>query len=142
MAKTKVRASASNATARWVQGLSAATQRMKDGVDAVQTAPGVAAAGQKQAYIQGVTNSVDKWAANVAAVPLSDWKSAMDLGISRVAAGAQAKQSKYQNFATKFYPYLEQGMQQIANMPHNNVEDGVQRSAAMIRWNAKFKMNG
>jgi hypothetical protein len=129
----------SSATAKWVSNLSNATQHITDGVNAVTTAPGVAAARQQQTWLARIQASAQKWATNVAAVSLQDWQQSMiQTGIPRIAQGAQAKQGKYQAFATKFFPYLQTGVNTVRAMPKVTLQDGINRAVAMINHNAKF----
>jgi hypothetical protein len=128
-----------SATAKWVKGLQGATQQITDGVNAVTVAPGVSAAKQVQTWLARIQASAPKWQANVAAVSLGEWQQAMiTTGIPRIAQGAQAKQGKYQAFADKFFPYLQQGVSQVRAMPKTSLADGINRAVAMINWNAKF----
>jgi N-acyl-L-homoserine lactone synthetase len=127
------------ATAKWVQNLSNATQHITDGVNAVQTAPGQAAARQVQTWLARIQASAQKWATNVSAVTLSEWQQAMiQTGIPRISQGAQQKQGKYQAFAVKFFPYLASGQAQVRAMPKVTLQDGINRAVAMINHNAKF----
>lgn len=137
-----VRSNPQAATAKWVQGLSAATDRMIAGAQAVQTAPGIKAAAAADKWLQRVTAAKPKFIANVKAVSLQDWQSSfVNIGVPRVAQGAQAKQAKMQNFMTQWLPYLESGLQTIDKMPSTTLEDGIARATAMIRYNAKFQRN-
>jgi len=138
-----VRSNPQDATQAWVQHLSAATQRITTGVQAVQRAPGAAAAAQSQKWLARVTASQQKWQTNVARVSLADWQQAMtNVGIPRIAQGAQAKQSKFQGFMQQFLPYLQQGVARVDAMPNTTLEDGIARATAMIRHNAAFKRSG
>lgn len=128
-----------SATAKWVNNLSNSTQAITDGVNSVTTAPGQAAARQVQTWLARVQASAQKWATNTAAVSLQDWQQSMiTTGIPRIASGAQAKQGKYQAFATKFFPYLQTGVAQVKAMPKVTLQDGINRAVAMINYNAKF----
>lgn len=127
------------ATAKWVTNLSNATQHITDGVNAVTVAPGQAAARQQQTWLARIQASAQKWATNVSAVTLQEWQQSMiNVGIPRIASGAQAKQGKYQAFAQKFFPYLQTGVNQVKAMPKVTLQDGVNRAVAMINYNAKF----
>lgn len=127
------------ATAKWVNNLSNATAAISAGVDRVTTAPGAAAARQVQTWLARVQASAQKWATNVGAVSLAEWQDSMkNVGIPRIASGAQAKQGKYQAFATKFFPYLQTGVAQVKAMPKVTLQDGINRAVAMINYNAKF----
>lgn len=135
-----VKATSAQATAKWLSGLQNATARMTAGAQAVQTAPGQAAAAASAKWLAKVTASQQKFATNVAKVSLQDWQNAyITTGIPRVSQGAQQKQSKVTAFMDQFLPYLNTGLQTIDKMPSTTLEDGIARATAMIRYNAKFK---
>jgi hypothetical protein len=138
-----VRANPQDATRDWVQRLSGATEKISRGVDRVATPPGQLAAQQATKWLQKIQAAQDKWKARVASVSLSDWQSAMkDVGVPRIAQGAQAKQGKMLQFMTEFLPYLQQGVAQIEKMPSVTLEDSINRAVAMIRHNAQFRRTG
>src|SRR5690242_16434072 len=100
--------------ARWAQALAGSTERIKQGIQAVQVAPGQAAARQKQAWAQNVAASQDKWAANVAKVSLQEWQDhAINKGVSRIASGATAAQPKMTAFLSRFLPYVDAQKSQL-----------------------------
>ena len=135
-----VRSNPQAATAKWVQNLSAAADRMTAGANAVTKAPGQAAAAAADKWLQRVTAAKAKFATNVAAVSLQQWQQAyINIGVPRVAQGAQAKQAKVQDFMTQFLPYLQRGVATIDQMPSTTLEDGIARATAMIRYNSKFR---
>lgn len=138
-----VRATAEQATAKWVQNIGQATERITSGVQAVQTAPGAKAAAAHQKWLTRVQESADKWRQRVGSVSLQDWQQAMvNVGIPRIAQGAQAKQGKMQAFMADFLPYLQQGVSRVEQMPSTSLEDNINRAVAMIRHNAQFKRSG
>lgn len=135
-----VRSSPQQATDKWRNNISAATERMTTGAQAVQEAPGLAAARAADKWLARVTASKDKFKTNVAAVPLASWQASfINIGIPRVAQGATAKQGKVLAFMNQWLPYLQTGVATIDKMPSVTLEDGVARATAMIRYNAKFK---
>lgn len=137
-----VRSTPEMATEKWVANLSSATERMKAGAMALQTAPGALAAQAADKWLAKVTQARDKFARNSRAVTLAQWQQAYTTtGINRVAQGAQAKKSKVQDFQSQFLPYLAAGAATIDKMPTNTVEDGIAKAAAQIRYNAKFVRN-
>lgn len=137
-----VRSNPQAAVNKWLTGISGATDRMTQGAQNVQTAPGVAAAAAADKWLQRVTAAKPKFIANVKAVSLQDWQNSfINIGIPRVAQGAQAKQGKVLNFMNQWLPYLQTGLQTIDKMPSTTLEDGIARATAMIRYNAKFKRN-
>lgn len=128
------------ATAKWVQNLSNSSQHITAGVNNVTVAPGVAAANSVNLWLQRIQASAQKWATNVKAVSLSDWQQAMiNVGIPRIAQGAQAKQGKYMAFAQQFYPYLAQGQAKVKAMPKGDISASIARATFMIQHNAAFK---
>lgn len=138
-----VRANAQQATQKWVTNIGQATERITSGVQAVQTAPGQAAAAAHQKWLTRVQESADKWRKRVGSVSLQDWQQSMiSVGIPRIAQGAQAKQGKMEAFMNDFLPYLAQGVSRVEGMPSVTLEDNINRAVAMIRHNAQFKRGG
>lgn len=130
--------SAQTAAAKWAQNLSGSTQRIQAGIQSVTTAPGQAAARQKGAYVQNVQASADKWASNVAAVPLSDWQqAAINKGVPRISGGATAAQPKMEQFMGKLLPYI--GSQVAALPARGNLDQNINRLTAFVRGMAAFK---
>lgn len=138
-----VRGTPEEATQKWLSRLQAATPQIQQGVARVSEAPGAKAARNADLWQRRVTESRDKWVRNVSRVSVGEWQDRMQtVGIPRIAQGAQAKQDKFTSFAREFFPYLDQGVRQIANMPKGGVENGINRAAAMIRHNAQFRRQG
>lgn len=128
---------------RWAQRLGGATEAITAGVRGVTVAPGQAAARQRAAWLARVQQSADKWATNVARVSLAEWQQKMlDVGVPRIAQGAQANQDKMARFAQEFLPHLDRGVAQVKGMPKVTLEDSVNRAVAMIRHNASFRRGG
>lgn len=128
---------------KWVNNLSASGDSIRAGVNAVTTAPGAAAARQKELYVSRVRDSADKWAANVGRVSLGDWQTSMiEKGLARIAGGAQAAQPKMQQFLSEFLPHVERVAQQVRAMPKGNLDASIARATAQIRGNAAFRRSG
>jgi len=126
--------------ADWAQKLGSATQKIADGIDSVRVAPGQAAARQKSVWLQNVTSSADKWAANVAAVPLSTWQDAMKTkGLPRIASGATAAQPKFATFMNQFLPHLERVKSSLP--ARGNLDANIARMVAQVRGVSQFKYN-
>lgn len=93
---------------KWANNLGSSTAQIQAGVQAVTVAPGQAAARQKAVYLANVQQSVDKWAANTAAVSLNDWQQAMvNKGVQRIASGASAAQPRMAQVMTQLLPQIE-----------------------------------
>lgn len=124
--------------AKWATGLSGASSRITDGINAVSVAPGQAAARQKQVWQQNVAASADKWATNTGKVSLSDWQSAMiNKGVPRIASGAIAAQPKFATFMTQLMPFIAQ--QKSALPARGNLDANIARMTAFARGMATFK---
>jgi hypothetical protein len=120
--------------ANWAQRLGASSDKMTAGVNAVTVAPGQAAARQKNVYLQNVQANADKWAKNVAAVPLSDWQSAyITKGIPRIASGATQAQGKMQDFMDKLLPYQQSA---LSSLPARGTYD--QNKNRAMQWMDKM----
>lgn len=134
------RVTAEQATEKWVSRLSAASQQITDGVNGVQVAPGAKAAQAKDLWANRVMQAKDKWATRVGSVTLQEWQQSMiNVGIPRIATGAQAKRGKMQDFMAQFLPYLDQGVSKVNAMPKGDINASIARAAAMIQHNAQFK---
>jgi len=122
----------------WATRLAQSTQAITDGVNAVQVAPGVAAARQKNAYIANVQANAGKWATKTAAVPLGDWQAAMTgKGIPRIGQGATAAIPKMQAFLTKSLPYINSV---VAGLPaRGDLNANITRMVAFTTKMAQFK---
>ena len=95
---------AATALARWTTNAGNATQAYKDGVARVSQDPGMLAAAQKNAYVQGVTSNADFWAKRVQ-TGLPNWQAAASgKGGDRYSGGIQAGQQKMGAFLDKFVP--------------------------------------
>lgn len=135
-----VRVTPQSGSDKWKNRLSGATAEIQNGVQRVTEAPGQKAAAKSQKWLQSVTQAEAKFKRNVGAVTLDQWKKAfLDVGVQRIAQGAQAKQDKYTRFAQEFYPYLDQGISKVNSMPDTTFEERVQKAVAMMRYNRDFK---
>ena len=121
-------------TAKWLANYQGSSQAMTDGSNAVQTAPGVAAAAQQAYWLSRIQASANKWATNVAAVSLADWRTAYQtLGITRGQAGAASKQGKYLKFITAYSSFLPGAVSQVKAMPKGNIQQSIARASTMIQ---------
>lgn len=125
---------------KWVNRLSAATTEIQEGVNRVTQSPGALAVAKRDKWRQNLMAAEEKWVRNTGRVTLDQWKANMiNVGIPRIAQGAQAKQDKYLAFAQEFFPHLERGVAQVERMPDTSFEERVQRAVAMMRHNRSFK---
>lgn len=133
---------AAQVAAKWASRAQGATQALQDGINNVQTAPGQLAAAKQDKMLANLTASVlsGKWAANVSAVSLQQWKEAMlTKGVQRYGAGVNAAQPKMQAFMAKLLPYQQAIQAQLQSMPDLTLQDNIQRVVFMITEMSKFK---
>lgn len=110
MAK-KVRFTADQLTQRFQNGLASAGQSYQDGVSAVESAPGQAAAQQADLWLQNIQKSKDKWKKNVSAVTLDQWQAAaIQKGAPALTNSAPLAAQKYSAKAGKLISTINQGL--------------------------------
>lgn len=117
---------------KWATNLAAAANSgaVTAGINAVQVAPGQAAARQKGVWLQNVTAAADTWASNVAAVPLQSWQQdAINKGVPRIATGATAAEPKFVNFMTKLLSTVNTAKAQLP--PRGTFQQNLQRANQM-----------
>lgn len=122
---------------KWATNIGNATTSMKNGVARVTVAPGEAAAQKAAKWQQAMQDpaTFTKWQNNVRRVSLGSWQQSMnDIGIARVAAGAQAKKAKFEQAMNSLLQHIDAGVQQIKSMPDTTFEERLARSTAMQRW--------
>lgn len=131
------------AAQKWARRLSGATEDIRAGIARVTEAPGAKAAAKAAKWEQGVMGARDKWKRNVGRVSLEEWRQkATDVGVARVAQGAQANVDKYSRVAAELFPHISAGQQAVARMPDTTLEERIQRSIAMQRHMAGFRRGG
>lgn len=128
---------AQEAAQRWVQNTSGATQRYTDGVNAVTTSPGQAAARQADLWAANVAAAKQKFAANSAKVSLDQWKTAaVQKGAQRLASGVQAAQGNYEQALGKLLPYIASAVQGLP--ARGNLEANINRMTGFVRKMAQY----
>ena len=119
---------------KWVDRLGAATANIREGVMAVTEAPGAKAAERKQAYIDGVMRSADKWAENTAAVSLQAWQQAMiKKGIPIIATRAADAKDKFTRFMTAWMGFQQMLQQELRGMPRGTLDQNIARAVHVMR---------
>lgn len=122
--------------AKWGTNLNAAGTYIKNGVNAVQVAPGVTAAAAQDRMLAGIQAAVSSglWARKVSGVSLADWQSAMvNKGIPHIAAGvAQAQKSKVQQI-TALLSAIDATQASIASLPKGGLQNNINRAVAWMQ---------
>lgn len=128
--------SAQEVADKWAANIQNAQQSMKNGVARVTVSPGQAAVAKAQKWQAAMADpaTFQKWQNNTGRVSLAAWQTAMnDVGIARVAAGAQAKKHKFEAAMGPLLSFIDNAVQQVKTMPDLTIEDRIARSAAMQR---------
>lgn len=119
---------------KWGRRLNAAGPDIQTGVKAVQTAPGIKAAAQRQLWLQKIQESADVWAKNVAAVPLADWQDAMlNKGVGRIAAGVTAAQNTKVQQITALLNAVDNAVAATNALPRGSLEQNIQRAVTFMQ---------
>lgn len=119
------------AAANWVSGMQGAATKMTAGINAVTTAPGALAARQAAVWAQNTQAAQSKFAKNVGAVSLEEWKqAAITKGVGRVAGGATAAQSKMANAMQQILPQIDSIVKSLP--PRGTTEQNIQRAVAYM----------
>ncbi len=127
---------------KWGRKLKGSTEDIRRGVERVTDAPGIKAAQKVAKMKANLLKSIEDgtWERRVAAVTLGDWKDkTLKKGLGRISQGVDEAGSKMQDFASEFFPHLEEGQRKIEGMPDITLEDNINRASEMMRHNAKFK---
>lgn len=122
--------------------LKGATEDIRRGIENVTEAPGMKAAAAQQKMMDNLMESITsgKWAANVSAVTLDEWRQKiLDKGIGRIAAGIDAAQPKQILMAQKLLAAVDAAKAKVDAMPKNNIDDSINRMVAYTREMHKSK---
>ncbi len=127
---------------KWARNTKAATQSMKDGVQAVTDSPMEKAANRGDAMVAGVQRAVadGRWQAGLRRVTLQQWKDRMiSKGIPRVSQGVTDAQGDFSNFMSEFMPYIQEGQRQLESTPRGDLQTNINRMIQMVQYLSDFK---
>lgn len=127
---------------KWQSNTKAATTAMAEGVDRVETSPGVLAAKKLDKMRQNFNDAIDsgKTGERLEAVDLTEWKTAMKTkGVQRVAGGVDASLPKVEDFHVQLDSHQQTIDSKLERMPDVTLEDGINRATAQIRGMAEFR---
>lgn len=124
--------SANDVAAKWAQNTGSAVGRYQAGVKAVTVSPGQAAARSADLWLQKVTASKQKFAANAAKVSLADWQNAAaEKGGARLASGVQAAQPTYEQAMGKLLPFIASATSSLPQ--RGDLEANINRMTSFVR---------
>lgn len=134
---------------QWLQKHEQNTQNalpfVRDGINRVQVAPGQAAAEAQDRMLAGVQQAVSsgRWARNVSAVSLQDWKTlAIEKGVNRIVPGIQASRAKNRPKIERLMNVEARIEGEIKAMPRDTLENRINRSTEWMRRMNRAKMSG
>jgi len=120
---------------KWGTNLNSSSQYITQGVNNVQTAPGVAAAAAQDRLLANFQAAVTsgRWAKAVSGVSLADWKSAMTTkAIPRIPQGVAAAQKNDVQTITNLLSAVDSAAQAANAVPKGGLQQSIQRAAAFM----------
>lgn len=138
MAK-QISMSADQFATNWTGAMGNSVQKVKDGINRVTDSPMAKAAANKDKWRDGVVRAYNegRFEAGLGQVSLQDWKTNTMAKVSeRLASGATAAKGKMTKFGAWLIPTVNQGLQQIADMPKLTLSDSKARAVAWIDFMA------
>jgi len=124
------------------KNLKGATDEIRRGVDALTKSPGVSASEEKDVWVARMTDTEvqERWARNVAKVPLEEWKADMkEKGIGRISAGLDRAKTKIADFGDKLLAFQKGALPEINARKVLTLDDAIAKADAWIRKMAEFK---
>lgn len=109
---------------------------IRAGIDRVTEAPSAAAIKQQDALIAAFTEAVrsGKWAKNLGAVTLEDWKDSFkNKGVDRIAAGIDNAKEKSIKSAEKLLRNVDTVSAEVKAMPKGTIDDSINRMVHSAR---------
>lgn len=133
------------AAQKWAANLTRSADAIRAGVNSVTEAPTAKAARSLDKALTNYAESINsgRTARALGNVTLQDWQQAMlTTGLARIQSGAQKGQSKYQKFATAFFPVMDQASKTAQAMPKNTLEDSLARVRVVMEAARRFAGKG
>lgn len=121
---------------KWGRRMQAAAPDIQSGINRVTEAPGVKAAKQQNAMLNGVNEAVSsgKWARNVAAVSVDQWKqAALTKGVQRIAAGVTQAQPRMGDAVTKLLSDVNATLAEVERTPRGDLATNINRAVTMMQ---------
>ncbi|MEM3146402.1 MAG: hypothetical protein QXY94_02520 [Archaeoglobaceae archaeon] len=127
----------------WRQKLDASADRIRIGVQALTENPCEKASRMQDKWLAGIQQAVatGKWASNLRAVTLDQWKNAMlNKGIPRIPQGTASAEPIVKDFARKLIEHMNtRVLPEVERLPKLTLEDSINRVTTFIRRMAEFK---
>lgn len=127
--------------AKWQRNIKNATTEIRDGVTATTESPMEKAADAADKWINRLqeAHSSGKFAARLRAVPLETWKkNTIEVGIPRIAAGADKAVSDLERFYGELFSFQEIIGRELDAMSDVTLEDSIVRMTHNMRRMSEF----
>lgn len=127
---------------KWARNLSAAASDVVAGAEKVTEAPGKKAAANKDVWASKLASPEvqAKWAANVGAVSLEEWKAKMrELVPARLPSGVAAASSEMEKFGSQLLAYQEANVGKVRAIKKVTLADGKRRMDEWFDIMSKFR---
>lgn len=125
---------------KWAQNLAGSIEDIRAGIMAMDTSPGVKAAARKQAYLDGVQRSAQRWADKLNNMSLQTWQQkVIEKGLPVIAERARIAIPKMAAHLTQWRAFMDSIESQLKGMPRGTLEQNIARSNFVIREARKWK---
>jgi len=127
---------------KWNRRIKGATQDVRAGVERVTESPMEAAIAalpkMQQRFNEAVASG--KVERGLRRRTLQEWKDrVVNVGIPRIAAGADAAVEDVQDFAEQLIEHENRGLAEIERLPNVTLDDSINRMTAWVRHMAEFR---
>jgi hypothetical protein len=131
------------AAAKWAAKAAAAQGDYQAGVERTSADPGQLAAAAADKWLANVQQAREKFRAGVSRVSAAEWKRAtIEKGAPRYGTGVQQAQSKFAEFTSEFFPFLDQVTSRTRAMPSTTLEQRLARMVEQARAVSQFRRRG
>jgi len=127
---------------KWADRAKAGVELYREFTRTPKRDPTAAAVAMKESLIAKMSarETWDKWESRLRNVGFNGWLYGVQTkGVQRFPQGIDAGVGYFEQFYQQFSRHLAAGLAQVYSMPKRTLEDSINRAAAMIRHNAKFK---
>jgi len=135
--KTKVNLNAGQISAKWGTNMKSSVTAIQQGIDGVTVNPAEKAIAAIPKMVAGIqAAAADGRIANgLSKVTLQSWKTNAKAKVAaRLSSGVDAAMPKRQQFDNWLVGTLNNKLPEIDAMPHNTIDDGIQKVAALAHY--------
>jgi len=130
---------------KWKRKMRAATEDMREGVEALTESPAKKAIEQKELLKKKLIEAIDSgiWEKQLGKVTLDEWKKAyIEAGIPRISSGVEKADKKMEDFFSWLVDAVEAAKGEIKTKKDGTIESSIARASEFIRAMHKRKYKG